>query len=326
MLSCHRALGIGIAGRSAGHLKHRWRKSMAVAAPRGGLSVVPGDLATDALHFSFAGTGTQYFAWMMGFCSELQSSGLLSANSTFFGVSGGASLAALLAAGVDMSEDSQLFEAMLANNDKLRRKEINIKQMVRSNLLSVLTEESVAHVSGKVHIAAIVGHGFYFDWVQRVAEPTLFSTFSDLEDLVTALLASTHIPYIVDGNKSTTFRGEEYMDYGLWGQSFLPVDGAISVNSMPHRSWDGPMPGASWLSRWLVSKMAAGTNKADAPVDVHPWLAADWWSCSRIFCWDDWMFRPLPREFQVKRHRLGRAAFHAWNDALSRERAASPHS
>ena len=64
--------------------------------------------------------------------------------------------------------------------------------------------------------------------VAPVASGLLVSDFADRADLVQALMTSCHIPFWLDGNAFTEFRGERSCDGGL--TNFIPIPpGTVGV-------------------------------------------------------------------------------------------------
>jgi len=80
-------------------------------------------------------------------------------------------------------------------------------------LTELLPEDVAASVSGRTFVA-----------VTRVLprdgpllEPRLVGSFSDREDLISALMTSCHIPLYMDGRLVTQFRGRMHFDGGGFG-------------------------------------------------------------------------------------------------------------
>jgi hypothetical protein len=55
----------------------------------------------------------------------------------------------------------------------------------------------------------------------RVVRPELLSSYHERDDLISAVLTSSHIPWYLDGKLSRTFRGRPHLDGGL--TQFIPV-------------------------------------------------------------------------------------------------------
>mmetsp|Transcript_7193 Transcript_7193/g.14836 ORF Transcript_7193/g.14836 Transcript_7193/m.14836 type:complete len:119 (-) Transcript_7193:758-1114(-) len=78
----------------------------------------------DTLHFSLSGTGPAMFSWMVGFSHGLQESGILSlaasskSTNHFMGISGGSMCAALLAAELDLSSNSDVMLCTQEQSDR----------------------------------------------------------------------------------------------------------------------------------------------------------------------------------------------------------------
>ena len=123
------------------------------------------------------------------------------------------------------------------------------------------------------------------------------------------MLASTHIPYIANGNKTTMFRGREVVDAGVTGQMFVPATEANFVNvnifPPPYTSTNENIFGQYVLN--MYSKL---NNKANGTIHVHPYLANDFGL--NIFGLDDMLLRPLEKDESLRRHHLGHQSFLSW--------------
>jgi len=271
-------------------------------------------MAMAARGASLAGTGPGLMSWMFGFCSELQKAGLFDADECkAHGVSGGATCAAYLAAGVDMSVESEAFQALHELSAQARAGQLGLPEQHRKLLRRTLREEHLPRVNGRLHVCLRDGDVPLLRALRVVTPPVVVSSFSDRDELIEALLTASHIPYALDGTKARPFRGRNYMDYGPFPQNFAVGEDetTVHVNVFPGSAWDGPMPAEPLPMRWLVRLYGKLTNLAGAPVDVHPWLVPGW-SLFNVMRWDDLRLRPLALEDLLERHRFGRESFHAW--------------
>ena len=109
--------------------------------------------------------------------------------------------------------------------------------MLVSNMMEDLIDDAAAQkiISNnqrKVHIAMVgAPEGSLMKAYNQPIK--LCSNFTDKEDIRDAVLASTHLPYIANGNKTTMFRGREVVDAGITGKSasvlFKPCEYMFSI-------------------------------------------------------------------------------------------------
>ena len=185
------------------------------------------DDGDDTLHFSLSGTGPAFFSWMVGFSHGLRESGLLSSASSkstnhLIGISGGSMCATLLAADFDMSSTSDVMVCGQEQSDRCRDGKQKLGMLV-NNMMEDLIDDAAAQKiinnnQRKAHIAMVgAPEGSLIQAYKQQIK--LCSNFTDKEDIRNAVLASTHLPYLSNGNATRMFRGKEVVDAGITGKS-----------------------------------------------------------------------------------------------------------
>jgi hypothetical protein len=225
-----------------------------------------------ALHYSLSGTGPGPMAnWMYGFCNALQHSELWTPGvSCATGVSGGAINAVCLAADVDISPSS-IYQAELRAALKRRPKGTGLA--IRSALDAALPHDVASRIQGRARIAVVLAKG---SWRER--RPIIIDRFEDKEDVIGAVCASAHLPYLMDGKPTAAWRGRQYLDAAVFGFGIIHVPGAVHVSTCPPPSYTPPgqtVPGLDPL-RWLLHA------REGAPSDAHPWLADEYEQSSEL--------------------------------------------
>lgn len=175
----------------------------------------------------FPGSGI-FFWWQAGTLTALAQRLDLS-RAQFAGASGGALTATLAGCGVTDTQRTLAVALRLCNEaGVLQRGPWALcgvwGAMVRTWLEEVLPEDAHRRCNGRVHI--------------RLHRPlhggSLVSEFSSRDDLISACLASVHVPLFMDGRLTSTFREQHFVDSDLAtvqrgaGQLALP-GGAPSV-------------------------------------------------------------------------------------------------
>ena len=263
-----------------------------------------------ALNFSLSGTGPAFFSWMAGFCHGLQSRGLVTEESNLVGLSGGALCSVLLAAGADFSETGDVMSCGQEQSDSCRDGTQGLGGLVSNMAEELVTEDSLPKLLGRAEVCVAVAEAPGGSLARAYnGDAQLHDRFVDKADVVGALRASTHLPYVSDGCATTTYRGAEVVDAGIRGQMFIPLEGFVHVNIFPPI---GYVPeGENALGRFLVGGYARLNNRAGAPVHAHPYMAGGFGL--GIFGADDLRMRPLARDEALFRHRLGYEAFLSWH-------------
>jgi len=160
----------------------------------------------------------------------LSERGVLRDSTPLAGASAGALIAAAVAA--KLPEDV-ILSAMydLCADLRLNGTRGRLRAAVQSTLLRLLPSGTAAAVSGRLHVA-----------VTRISRgrlsSELISEFESDEDLIQALLTSSHIPLYSDGSPTVSFRGSAHCDGGV--TDFLPLppaaaetDSAVRVCCFP---------------------------------------------------------------------------------------------
>ncbi|KAL7531489.1 hypothetical protein ACHAWF_003788, partial [Thalassiosira exigua] len=276
----------------------------------------------DPLHFSLSGTGPAMFAWMVGWCHGLSRTGLLSegdggrSSSCFLGLSGGSMVGAFLAAGLDLSEASDVMACGQEQSDRCREGKQGLAKLVTNMAEELITDDAASRIldggRSRLYVAVAPAPGGGLAGLARAirGDMVLHHRFDDRRDLVNALGAATHLPYVSDGEATGTFRGEGVVDAGIVGQMFVPTSspGFVNVNIFPPV---GYVPETeSSAGRYLIDKYARWNNRANATVHAHPYDAEGF--RLGVFGWDDLAVRPISKEDALIRHRLGRDAFRKW--------------
>ena len=220
----------------------------------------------EPLHYSLSCTGPGPMAnWMYGFSDALRTSDLWSAgSSTVTGVSGGAIGAVCIATGVDLSP-SATFQSELRS--ALRQCGGNTSDAIRRALDVALPDDVARRVSGRARVALVRADGQ--PWRSR--KPTLVELYEDKEDVIGAVCASAHLPYLMNGKPTATWRGEEYLDAAVFGYGIIHVEGAVHVSTCPPAGFTPPGQAGPVLDpvRWFLH------GRETAPSDAHPWLSGD---------------------------------------------------
>jgi hypothetical protein len=278
------------------------------------------------LHFSFSGTGPAMFSWMVGFSHGLQESGILSSSSTddsnntthhFMGISGGSMCATLLAAELDFSSNSDVMLCGQEQSDRCRDGKQTLGMLVHNMLDDLLDNAAVQRIfhnkRRKIHIAMVDAPSGSL--MKAYNQPIkLCSNFTDKEDIIDAVLAATHLPYIANGNKTTMFRGREVVDAGITGQMFVPATGAnfVNVNIFPPPLDSTSTNKENIFGQYVLNMYSRFNNKANGTIHVHPYLANGF--ALNIFGLDDMLLRPLEKDEALRRHHLGHQSFLSWSE------------
>ena len=85
---------------------------------------------------------------------------------------------------------------------------------VEKGMLDVLPQDAHERCAGRLSVAATPLRHRLDPWLHR-RDPVLISEFRSREDLVGALLCSSHIPFYVDGAYSRHWRGAWWVDGGI---------------------------------------------------------------------------------------------------------------
>lgn len=221
---------------------------------------------------------------------------------------------AFLAADLDLSATSDVMAAGQEQSDRCRAGKQPLGDLVSNMMDDLFPEEVAARIIGgnRLHVAVVRAPGGGVAGLSRAmgGDIALHGRFADRRDLIDAMRATTHLPYICDGNATTDYRGESVVDAGVTGQMFVPATaaGVVNVNIYPPLSYVPARENAA--GRYVVRKYAQWMNLAQAPVHAHPYDAEGFHL--GIFGRDDLAMRPIEKEVALFRHRLGQDAFRSW--------------
>ncbi|GAX82107.1 hypothetical protein CEUSTIGMA_g9535.t1 [Chlamydomonas eustigma] len=174
---------------------------------------------TEAIHrgsigFSFSGGGF-LLPYYLGNIRALRRIGLVKAGGTHVGGSSAGSLAAaVIACGLSIKEVLPAVRAMMAD---CREKGVfrRLGPRLRSQLEAILPEDAHIRCTGITHIAITKVKPYGGLHSKRVSQ------FDTREDLLDALVASCHLPFLSNGSLTTRFHGRSVMDGGF--TDFIPV-------------------------------------------------------------------------------------------------------
>ena len=272
----------------------------------------------DALHFSLSGTGPAFFSWMVGFSQGLQETGLLSSASSkstnhLIGISGGSMCAILLAADFDLSSNGDVMLCGQEQSDRCRDGKQKLGVLISNMMDDLLDDTAVEKIINKkrrkVHIAMVDApeSSLMKAYNQNIK---LCSNFTDKEDIRNAVLASTHLPYLSNGEATTMFRGKEVVDAGITGQMFVPTKSKNFVNVNIFPPIDYPLTNENVFGKYFVQMYSKLNNKGNGTIHAHPYLANDFGL--HIFGLDDMLVKPLDKDEAIRRHQLGYQSFLSW--------------
>eukprot|EP01023_Acetabularia_acetabulum_P045379 TRINITY_DN4597_c0_g1_i1.p1 TRINITY_DN4597_c0_g1~~TRINITY_DN4597_c0_g1_i1.p1 ORF type:complete len:302 (+),score=26.67 TRINITY_DN4597_c0_g1_i1:91-996(+) len=155
-------------------------------------------------NLSFAGGGI-YFFWQLGVAKYLQN--IVDLNQiSITGASSGALVAGLVGSGVDL--DTAVESAyQLSMDNNIWDRPLGVigiwGPIIREWLYQLLPEDAVTSCRDRIEIILLEIPSF---------QQVLVSDYLTKDELVDALLASAHVPFLLDGNLAVQFRGKRYMD------------------------------------------------------------------------------------------------------------------
>mmetsp|Transcript_32555 Transcript_32555/g.71865 ORF Transcript_32555/g.71865 Transcript_32555/m.71865 type:complete len:359 (+) Transcript_32555:60-1136(+) len=189
-------------------------------------------LKDQSIGFSFSGGGF-LLPYYVGTLSALKQLGLLQPGKTHVAGSSAGSLAAVIAAcNLSMEEIFATFKAVsddCAKNGVFRRLSASVKQQLQS----ILPESAHLMCNDVVHIGITKVKPY------GALHSKTVSRFSSRDDLISALLASCHIPVLSTGSFTTRFRGRRVLDGGVTDMMPLPSVGlahVVKVSCMPQEA------------------------------------------------------------------------------------------
>lgn len=245
-------------------------------------------------------------SWMYGFCDALRTSDRWTDGvSIATGVSGGAINAVCLAANVAVAPGSTYQDALRA---EIRSGDIIYA--IRCALEEALPNNVASKISGRARVAIVKADGS--SWRSR--QVLLVDQFRDKEDVISAVCASAHLPFLMNGKQTALWRGERYLDAAVFGFGIINVEGAVHVSICPPEGYTPAGQSTAGLDHIRQGMLHA---KEQAPSDVHPWLATP--EEQRAHLPTD----PLSHAFDIlgvrtrkgagpERYRLGGEAFRTW--------------
>lgn len=145
--------------------------------------------------------GGIYFWWMIGVMAELCADPELQSKYTLRGASAGALAAVLGTCQVPSHEALRCAYSLSVEKGVFDRKLGLVgvwRDLVSRWLDSILPADAAQRCSGNVHVTMIKVPSF---------KKTTLSHFENRRELIDACLASTHVPFIMDGHFCTKFRG-----------------------------------------------------------------------------------------------------------------------
>ena len=166
---------------------------------------------TTSSHLSFTGGGI-YFWWQAGAAKAIQE--ISDVNSfKYIGASAGSLTAVLLAtnASFDYAAEfavEQAYKTGLFGDSPRRNGLAGIwGPMVQEWLDVLITNPNIESLNTKLHIAVTP-----LDIGREGLKSVFLSDFIDKKSLITACLASTHIPFFMDGKFCKQYNGRRYID------------------------------------------------------------------------------------------------------------------
>lgn len=157
----------------------------------------------------FAGGGFR-LSWILGVAHGMKKYGVPYERCVLSGASAGAVVAALLLSGADTAEvrdwigECPLMLECFASSTGAALK----ARALMTSILQRFIPADMTMYNGKLYILLCDQHkGLYF-----------INTYRTRDELIEALLATTHVPYFSDGSYAYMFRGQPHVD-GAWNCS-----------------------------------------------------------------------------------------------------------
>ena len=197
--------------RGAARAAGRGARGAARGAARGGPAAPP---PAAAAAVGLPGGGVLQYWWAAGAVEALRESHDC-ARVSFAGASAGALAAALAACDVDMAASARLaYELAERENFYTRRLGLVgvFGPVVREWLWELLPADCAATCSGRVHVATVELPALLRAPRHVLPRRCVHRDFADKADLVDCLLASAHVPYLMDGRARARFRGRMHLD------------------------------------------------------------------------------------------------------------------
>ena len=152
----------------------------------------------------FAGGG-MYVSWILGVAAGMRQLNVPLDRCVFSGASAGAVVAALVASDVDMHAAYDWFlndPETAACFASFTGAAARVRTVVTTLLTAMLPPDCVRRCNGRLYVLMYsVQRGLYF-----------ISDFASKADIISAVVASTHVPYFSDGQFAFNYRGEPHQD------------------------------------------------------------------------------------------------------------------
>lgn len=164
--------------------------------------------------YVFKGAGG-YIAWYFGYAKYLQDNVDLS-NVTFGGTSAGSIIATFLAANIPIKDAWNSWFMKLLGDLPPHFKFPNVEfvPVAKKHVFQLLTPEKFEKINERVHISLTNVN------LQRVS----VDEFESVEDIVNCVIASCHVPWVIDGNAIVKYKGSHYMDGSVYNTLTRGID------------------------------------------------------------------------------------------------------
>lgn len=163
----------------------------------------------DKIYFTGAGI---YFWWQAGCAKYIQEHCDIS-TVPVYGASAGSLTSALLLNGCNFDEAFEVARELSVKHSIYARKSLNgvLGNVLREWIEIVLPQKLSPRTFQDFHIALTPAK---LNVIPR--SPRLVSCFSNRQELVECLMASCHIPLLLDGDMVTSYKNESFIDGSFW--------------------------------------------------------------------------------------------------------------
>lgn len=170
----------------------------------------------EGLGFGFSAGGL-LFPYFVGNAVALKRLGLITEDTVFAGSSAGSLISAFLVCGLD---PEMLMGANIEMYRELRSKGTvgQVRDVVETYAHAVLPPDAHLKAKGRLNVSVVRVN----KWHSPFLQPVYVNEFHSKDDLVQALLTSSHVPLYMDTKMTSTYRGRTCVDGGL-GTNFIPV-------------------------------------------------------------------------------------------------------
>jgi len=168
----------------------------------------------EGLGFGFSAGGL-LFPYFVGNAAALKRLGLVKQDTVVTGASAGSLIGSFLVCDVDLQ---QLMDASLEMYEELREKGTvgNVRGVLETQLRRVLPADAHLRANGRLHVAIV-----RVNKQRPFVQPVFVNTFYSKEDLIQALLTSSHVPLYMNRKVTQMFRGRRCVDGGI--SNFIPT-------------------------------------------------------------------------------------------------------